>query len=108
MPDVPVQLPNPDEGELTTSPSFVEKTNKRIESINVLIYTVVAAVIISAITALIAVGAVVIDQLHFNNQTYREYSQSREDEKARQEKLNSLQQEVDQLKQTQNKEQPTQ
>lgn len=51
-----------------------KEAKERFKSIDLIIYTVIIAIVISSISSLVAVGAIVIDQLHFNNQTYRDYS----------------------------------
>ena len=55
-----------------------DQTNERFKSIDVILIAVIVALVISAISAFIAVGAIVIDQLHFNNQTYRDTSAENE------------------------------
>lgn len=53
---------------------FEKKVEERFRNIDTLIYAVVVSLVITAISALISVGAIIIDQLHFNNQTYCEFS----------------------------------
>jgi len=69
-------VPFPSEGGSVNSElnKHKQETANRFQSIEGLMYAVVAALVLTAISALISVGAIVIDQLHFNNQTYRDYS----------------------------------
>jgi len=57
--------------------AFEQKAAEKFKNIDTLIYAIVVSLIIAAISALISVGAIIIDQLHFNNQTYREFSDSK-------------------------------
>lgn len=66
----PVRIP--DDAILTGTKKFQEHTEEKLKNIDNLMYAIVAAVVISSLSALIAVGAIVIDQLHFNNETYRD------------------------------------
>lgn len=60
-------------GQLEVS-KLEKKTDEKFKNIDLVVYTIVVALVITAISALISVGAIVLDQLHFNNQTYREFS----------------------------------
>ncbi len=51
---------------------FKKEAVEKFKNIDILMYSVVIALIIISISSLISVGAIVIDQLHFNNEIYRE------------------------------------
>lgn len=87
----------PEKGEIGLT-DFKGKTEEKFRNIDGILYAVVAALVITSISALIAVGAIVIDQLHFNNQTYRDYSQQTQINQKLLEQNQLLQQEIDTLK----------
>ena len=72
-----IRIPDTSEGIVGPTPveKLKEKTEQKFRSIDTLMYAIVVAIVITAISALISVGAIVIDQLHFNNLTYREFSE---------------------------------
>ncbi len=63
-----------DKIEISPAQKLKEEVDKKFKNIDALIYAVVVSLVITAISALISVGAIIIDQLHFNNQTYRDFS----------------------------------
>lgn len=63
--------PVPEREVKVTAEQVKQETNEKFKSIDTLIYAVVVAIVVSSIASLISVGAIVIDQLHFNNQIYR-------------------------------------
>lgn len=77
MPGTEEKIELPESGgqmDLKDPPMGGKEAKERFKSIDLIIYTVIIAIVISSISSLVAVGAIVIDQLHFNNQTYRDYS----------------------------------
>lgn len=53
---------------------FQEKTNKRFDKIDNLLFGIIAGVILSAVAVIIAVVGLFLDQLRFNNVAYAEYT----------------------------------
>lgn len=74
---------------------FQQKTEDKFRNIDTLIYAVVVAIVITAISAVISVGAIIIDQLHFNNQTYREFSDLRKGNAELMGRINALENKVE-------------
>lgn len=58
-----------EEGQIGPS-KFERSATEKFRNIDTLIYAVIVSLVITSISSLIAVGAIVIDQLHFNNTTY--------------------------------------
>ena len=58
---------------VTETEKFKKEATEKFRNFDLIIYTVVISLIIISISSLIAVSAIIIDQLHFNNVTYREY-----------------------------------
>lgn len=63
--------PLSEQGGKVSAEQVKQETNEKFKSIDTLIYAVVVSIVVSSIASLISVGAIVIDQLHFNNQTYK-------------------------------------
>jgi hypothetical protein len=83
----PIQISN--DGGLG---AYQEKTNKRFADIEQLTKAIIFLAIITLIGVVVAVSGLVIDQMHFNNQTY---TQGASDNKT---EIQLLQDEVNQLK----------
>lgn len=77
---------------------FENEAKEKFRDINTLLYAVVVAIVITAISALISVAGIVIDQLHFNNQTYREYSQNEQELTKLEINIQQLQDQINSLK----------
>lgn len=86
-------------GSVGPSP-FEKKAEEKFRNIDTLIYAVVVAIIITAISAVISVGAIVIDQLHFNNHTYREFSDLKKENVELLNRINALENRADDQNQT--------
>lgn len=61
------------ETELTPS-AVQQKNERRFSTIESLVYAVIFVAIISLVGIVVAVTTLVIDQMHFNSQTYRDQS----------------------------------
>lgn len=81
-------------GSVGPSP-FEKKAEEKFRNIDTLIYAVVVATVITAISALISVGAIIIDQLHFNNQTYREFADLKKENDELMGRINVLENKVE-------------
>ncbi len=64
--------PIPESGSVVGSQ--LKEHGKRIGSLEILIYTIAFVAVITLVGMVISVSTLVIDQLHFNNQTYRDKS----------------------------------
>lgn len=91
-------IPIDESGGLGQMQDFKKEADSKFRSYDALIYAVVAAIVVSAITGLIAVAAIVIDQLHFNNETYREWSAQQDSSKQLEKDLGELKSQVEALK----------
>ncbi|MFH1371394.1 MAG: hypothetical protein ABII09_08940 [Planctomycetota bacterium] len=98
MLDEKPQVNIPETGSVGPS-SFEKKAEEKFRHIDMLIYAVVVAIVITAISALISVGAIVIDQLHFNNQTYREFADLKAGNIELIKKISDIENKVDSLNQ---------
>jgi large-conductance mechanosensitive channel len=67
------QINIPENAALTST-----EVKNRFDKIDKILVTVVVAVVIALISIIIAVIGVFLDQMRFNNVTYREYSQKAE------------------------------
>lgn len=94
MDKAPIKIP--EEGEFGP---YQRKTEERFHSVDTIIYGVVAALIITSISSLIAVGAIIIDQLHFNNETYRDYDNFEEQSVQQQTQTSNLQGQINEINQ---------
>ena len=79
------------------SPSFQKEVGDKFRNMDGLLYAVVVAIVITSISSLIAVVAIVIDQLHFNNQTYREYSTRYQEAQTQNKQIQDIQAKLDLL-----------
>ncbi len=81
---------------------FVSSSEKEIKekfrNIDIIIYTIVVALIIVSISSLISVCAIIIDQLHFNSQTYREFSNYRNDNDRIIDRISDIEKRLDLIK----------
>lgn len=96
-----VQIKIPENGEVLSVQQVRKETNEKFRSIDTLIYAVVIAIVVSSVASLISVGAIVIDQLHFNNQTYRSELESQKQNLEFLKEFESLKTEVRLLQQKQ-------
>ena len=94
-----VQIKIPENGEELSAQQVRKETNEKFRSIDTLIYAVVISIVVSSVASLISVGAIVIDQLHFNNQTYRSELESQKQNLEFLKELQNLKTEVVLLKQ---------
>jgi cell division protein FtsL len=76
-----ISIPSNDSGlipvptsDTELTPSAQKQNEKRFTSIETLVYAVIFVAIISLVGIVVAVTTLVIDQMHFNNQTYRDQS----------------------------------
>ena len=63
------------ETELTPSSAVQRKNERRFSTLETLVYAVIFVAVISLVGIVVAVTTLVIDQMHFNNQTYRDQSE---------------------------------
>lgn len=80
----PIRLPGPDDQLLTPSSPLGE----RVSDIESLIKTVLIVVVVSVAAMILAAVVLVIEEFHFNNQTYREQSTNLQSQ------INTLQTEI--------------
>lgn len=101
MPNL-IEIPDESDGSLLiTANQLGEKMNRtegKIDGLSALIHAVVAAVVVTGIGSLIAVFSIVMDQLHFNNTTYREQVISSKEEDQLKRQVESLQKDIESLK----------
>jgi len=71
MAKAPIQLPNPAQGYITFA-QLDKDTRDRFIRNEVIVYTILVVVALTLVSTLIGVAAIVLDQLHFNNQIYRD------------------------------------
>ncbi len=73
------------------TPTAQQRNERRFANIETLVYAVVFVALVTLVGIVVAVCAMVVDQLHFNNQTYREQSDKNQAEiQALRAELNSL------------------
>lgn len=68
----PTRVPTPPEGETYLGSAFAAKTDSKFREHDYLIYAILAIVAMSLVTIIIGVATLTLDQLHFNNQIYRD------------------------------------
>ena len=98
MAKVNTEIKLPESGGQLEVAKLEKKTEEKFKNMDLVVYTIVVALLITTISALISVGAIVIDQLHFNNQTYRNYSDIKNDNVELLKKLDTIQIELNLLK----------
>ncbi|MDD5432499.1 MAG: hypothetical protein PHO70_05890 [Candidatus Omnitrophica bacterium] len=89
-----VKFPESSEASVKLSP-FEQKADEKFRDINTLLYVVVIVIVVMVVSALISVGAIVIDQLHFNNLTYREFSESKNDKVELERRITAVENKID-------------
>ena len=94
-----VQIRIPENGGDVSAAQVQKEASEKFKSIDTLIYAVVVAIVVSSIASLISVGAIVIDQLHFNNQTYRSQTEFEKQNLEVLKEINSLKTDIEILKQ---------
>lgn len=75
----------------------VAATDSKLLTFENLMIAVVIALMISSVASLISVGAIILDQLHFNNQTYRDYSNMISDSAVQKLELQNLKEQLFEL-----------
>lgn len=68
--DEPRRLPPPD--NQTFGPTFVKETADTLQRHELLIYSIILIALLSLVAVVVGCIAIVLDQLHFNNQIYRD------------------------------------
>ena len=91
--------PLSEQGSRVSAEQVKQEANEKFKSIDTLIYAVVVAIVVSSVASLVSVGAVVIDQLHFNNQTYRSELESQKQNMEFLKEIENLKSEVKLLQQ---------
>jgi hypothetical protein len=86
--------PIPDEGSVVqVNQNILKQHGQRIGTLEILIYTIAFVALISLVGIVISVVSLVVDQEHFNNETYREQSTTLQtDIQVLQAQINSLKQ----------------
>lgn len=79
MSDILISIPKVDEKEVTKVErgdigDFKEEIKNKFEKIDNVIFSVITVVIISLVAVIIAVVGLFLDQMHYNNAAYREYT----------------------------------
>lgn len=80
MAGVKIKIPKIKESDVVNIPKgelgdFKEKTERRFEKIDNILFAIIASVVISGIAVVISVLGIFLDQLRFNNAAYQEYLQ---------------------------------
>lgn len=73
MADSPADVPKIDKGTISFA-QLDQPTQDRLVRNELVIYTVLAVVALTLVATLVGAIAIVIDQLHFNNEVYRDGS----------------------------------
>src|SRR3989344_4037523 len=92
-------MPLPEQGGRVSAEQVKQETSEKFKSIDTLIYAVVVAIVVSSVASLVSVGAIEIDQLHFNNQTYRSELESQKQNMEFLKEIENLKAEVKLLQQ---------